>query len=119
MMKGGSESSPPATHVSGARFHIRHTVSVKAQVSIPETTARHSQQHTLLFFFMSLVKEELPDNFVLPDEKRNVLEISDETDKVKEAISAGDWDALRLLSLQPGGFGGARVEAWWANETVL
>ena len=37
------------------------------------------------------------------------MEFQGEIDK--EAISAGDSDALRLLSLQSSGFGGARVEA--------
>ena len=78
-MKGGPESSPPATHASGAGFHLPHTVSVNAQVYIPEITVRHSQQHNLLSFSMyGIVKKESPDNvsFVLPDEqKMNVLEI--------------------------------------------
>ncbi|CAG8563936.1 16841_t:CDS:2 [Acaulospora colombiana] len=33
-------------------------------------------------------------------------------DEVKRAIELGDWDALRAISLLPGGFGRARVEAW-------
>ena len=41
-----------------------------------------------------------------------------EAGKFKEAISAGDWDALRLssfkrlLSPQPSGFSGGRVEVY-------
>jgi hypothetical protein len=33
-------------------------------------------------------------------------------DEVRKAIASGDWDALRAISLLPGGFGKARVEAW-------
>jgi len=58
---------------------------------------------------MSPVKGESPDNFVLPDEK-NVLEFQGETDKVQEVISAGNLDALRLLSLQSGGFAAVEQE---------
>jgi hypothetical protein len=61
---------------------------------------------------MSFVKEESPATFALPDEKRNVSEVQTQTEKVKEAINLGDWDALRALSLLPGGFGDARMEAW-------
>ncbi len=61
---------------------------------------------------MSFVKEESPATALLPDEKRSILEIQSTTEKVKNAISAGDWDALRALSLSPGGFGDARMEAW-------
>lgn len=35
-------------------------------------------------------------------------------DDVKKAISAGDWESLRALSLLPNGFGEARVDAWYA-----
>ena len=31
---------------------------------------------------------------------------------VEEAIAQSDWPALRELSLLPGGFDGARTEAW-------
>lgn len=61
---------------------------------------------------MSLVKEESPATFALPDEKSNILGVMTSAEKVKEAISTGDWDALRALSLLPGGFGDARMEAW-------
>lgn len=64
-------------------------------------------------YFMSFVNGESPATFALPDEK-NVLEIQTQTEKaVKEALSLGNWDALRALSLLPGGFGDGRVEAWY------
>jgi hypothetical protein len=31
---------------------------------------------------------------------------------VEEAVARNDWSALRELSLLPGGFDGARTEAW-------
>lgn len=31
---------------------------------------------------------------------------------VEEAVARSDWSALRELSLLPGGFDGARVQAW-------
>jgi len=31
---------------------------------------------------------------------------------VEEAVAQSDWSALRELSLLPGGFDGARTEAW-------
>ena len=31
---------------------------------------------------------------------------------VEEAVAQTDWSALRELSLLPGGFDGARAEAW-------
>ena len=31
---------------------------------------------------------------------------------VEEAVARSDWPALRELSLLPGGFDGARVQAW-------
>jgi hypothetical protein len=31
---------------------------------------------------------------------------------VEEAVARNDWPALRELSLLPGGFDGARVQAW-------
>jgi len=31
---------------------------------------------------------------------------------VEEAVARNDWSALRELSLLPGGFDGARIQAW-------
>jgi len=66
---------------------------------------------------MSFIKEESPATLALPDEKKNILETQTRTEQVKEAISAGNWDALRALSLLPDGFGDARMEAWYVHGT--
>jgi hypothetical protein len=34
-------------------------------------------------------------------------------ENVINAISTGNWDSLRALSLLPNGFGQARVQAWY------
>jgi len=34
---------------------------------------------------------------------------------VEEAVARKDWPTLRELSLLPGGFDGARVQAWWVS----
>ncbi|KIM22578.1 hypothetical protein M408DRAFT_332874 [Serendipita vermifera MAFF 305830] len=61
---------------------------------------------------MSVVKEESPATVTLPDDTKTISEGYSTSEKVKKAVSAGDWDALRALSLSPGGFGDARMEAW-------
>lgn len=54
--------------------------------------------------------EELQDADV--KESTLLAELTREDD-VRKAISTGNWDSLRALSLLPNGFGNARVEAWY------
>jgi hypothetical protein len=116
MVDGGKSVSLPAT-VSWRRppdLHVLCILSV-GKASATVSAASHPNHLSLsitIHIFMSFVKEESPATFALPDEKGNVSEVQTRTEKVKEAISLGDWDALRALSLLPGGFGDARMEAW-------
>jgi hypothetical protein len=54
--------------------------------------------------------EDLQDTDV--KESTLLVELTREDD-VRNAISIGNWDSLRALSLLPNGFGDARVEAWY------
>lgn len=49
-----------------------------------------------------------------PDITCSVSQILEPLDEVRFAIAGNDWERLRTLSLQPGGFGvEGRKEAWY------
>ncbi len=60
----------------------------------------------------------LDDKRALHDIKDTVFDTNTEHN-VHKAIENADWDALRAISLLPGGFGKARVQAWYSGDFYM
>lgn len=65
--------------------------------------------------------EEFKDKALLGSSEEKPYQISNATreEEVRRAIISEDWNALRALSLLPGGFGNTRVEAWYVLSASL